>query len=129
MSEPFDYTELFKGAFAAMREEQPGNRIAPAAAYLRTRIEAAFVPVERYEAERIEWLQRDLVAQNKVAKYCLEARQATARAEAAEARMKALEEALRSIRFEAERENGRWVHLKRCIAVQSAQALGAEHGK
>ena len=51
----------------------------------------------------------------------------TARAEAAEARNKVLEEALRVIRSEAQRENGSWVHIKRCIAVQSAQALGGEH--
>lgn len=89
--------------------------------HLRTRIEAAFVPVERYEAERIEWLQRDLVAQNKVAKYCLEARRAIARAEAVEARMKALEEALRGYMDGCTNDE--------CEACENArQALGAEHG-
>jgi hypothetical protein len=53
--------------------------------------------------------------------------EATARAEAADARNKVLEEALRVIRSEAQRENGSWVHIKRCIAVQSAQALGGKH--
>jgi hypothetical protein len=71
MTAPFDYTELFKGAFAAMREETPGNRIAPAAAYLRTRIEAAFVPLSAYY--RATNIRDEAVCQ------------ATARAEAAEA--------------------------------------------
>lgn len=34
-----------------------------------------------------------------------------------------MREALACIRNEAERENGRWVHLKRCIAVQARAAL------
>jgi len=52
--------------------------------------------------------------------------EAATRIEALTARNKVLEEALRVIRSEAERENGSWVHIKRCIAVQSAQALGGE---
>lgn len=38
-------------------------------------------------------------------------------------RIAALEAALRNIRYEAERENGGWVHLKKCIAVQARTAL------
>jgi hypothetical protein len=39
------------------------------------------------------------------------------------ARIRELEQALEAIKTEAERENGRWVHLKRVIAIQCAQAL------
>ena len=38
----------------------------------------------------------------------------------------ALVSALEAIAAEAERENGSWVHLKRCIAVQTRAAL-AKH--
>lgn len=41
----------------------------------------------------------------------------------------ALVSALEAIAAEAERENGSWVHLKRCIAVQARAALGGEHDK
>jgi hypothetical protein len=43
--------------------------------------------------------------------------------EALRAENERLREALVMIQNEAERENGRWVHLKRCIAVQSRAAL------
>lgn len=32
-------------------------------------------------------------------------------------------EALRAVKYESERENGGWVHLKRVIAVKTAKAL------
>lgn len=47
-----------------------------------------------------------------------------ARAEAAEAEVERLREALGVIKWEAGRENGNWVHLKRCIHIQASQALG-----
>jgi len=34
-----------------------------------------------------------------------------------------LVEALEAIKAEAQRENGSWVHLKRCIAVQATAAI------
>lgn len=37
--------------------------------------------------------------------------------EALAARVRELEEAMDAIRYEASRENGSWVHLKRCIAA------------
>jgi hypothetical protein len=43
--------------------------------------------------------------------------------EALRAENERLREALVMIQNEAERQNGRWVHLKRCIAVQSRAAL------
>lgn len=89
MSDTLDYTDLFKGAFSAMREEQPGNRIAPAAAYLRERIEAAFVPVEENERQFVE--------------FELARRHDVARAEAAEARVSELTAQLAEAR-QAERE-------------------------
>ena len=121
MTNTFDWDGLWNELRTAY-EAAPMDLIA--AAYLRTRIEAAFVPVEDHD-ERIEWLQRDLVAQNKVAKYCLEARQATARAEAAEARVKVLEEALRHISLGSQNSSTTKEHLGR----YARQALGAEHGK
>ena len=36
-----------------------------------------------------------------------------------------LRKALEAIRIEAERENGRWQHLKRVIAIQARQALAS----
>lgn len=44
------------------------------------------------------------------------------------ARIEGLEGALRDIKNEAARENGGWIHLKRCIHVQARQALEADHG-
>jgi hypothetical protein len=41
-------------------------------------------------------------------------------------RVRLLEEGLGNIKYEAERENGSWVHLKRCIAVQASATLKGE---
>ena len=44
-------------------------------------------------------------------------------AERSRAAVAELVDALRVIREEARRENGSWLHLKRCIAVQTTAAL------
>lgn len=41
--------------------------------------------------------------------------------------VEALRKALQNIKYEAERENGGFVHLKRAIAVQTRAALGGHH--
>jgi hypothetical protein len=42
------------------------------------------------------------------------------------AEIERLRGALRNIQIEAEREDGRWVHLKRVIAINARAALGAK---
>lgn len=49
--------------------------------------------------------------------------EAAATITALQAEVERKDAALRNIKYEAERENGRWVHLKRCIAVQVRAAL------
>ena len=69
------------------------------------------------------------VDEDRAAAAVIEADREAVRAEqAAElAKFKALAEtlagALEAIRSEAQREEGSWLHLKRCIAAQSAEAL------
>lgn len=83
MTDTIDWDDLLIDVICRRIEE--GDPAA--AAYLRERIEAAFVPVERYNH----------FATLAEARYHA-GREATARAEAAEARVKALEEALRECR-------------------------------
>lgn len=119
MSDTFDCAGLFKAAFAEF-DKHPGDLqdgYDAADAYLRTRIEAAFVPVAEYHQleHQLDNLQDDL---------CEPLQQALARAEAAEARVKVLDEALRALITEREG------HFSTQAAWDAArQALGAEHGK
>lgn len=87
MSDTFDWAGLWQGAEAAKHDCMFCDCDAPneaAAAYLRTRIEAAFVPRDSLEFSGTLLLckMRDEIAE------------ATARAEAAEARVKALLESI-----------------------------------
>lgn len=84
MTKPFDWAGLFREAHGAAWADGTGDAFHAAGEYLRERIEAAFVPVERYIARNLMWAEQ-VLAKN----------EATARAEAAEARVKVLEEALR----------------------------------
>ena len=128
MSDTFDWNGLWRGAadvFKAHGENNPRTTLRDmddtAAAYLRTRIEAAFVPLHRYETVYA------VAAEQGLARV-----QATARAEAAEARVKVLEEALREALehwdyCRSENRDPRFV--PECWTVPARQALGAEHGK
>lgn len=114
MAEPFDWFALAEETTCWASEA----RIQAAADDLRTRIEAAFVPVERYEAERLrmaETMQRMTSA--------LEAR-----AEAAEAENVRLREALKWYADNpCELADG---VVNVCIyddGERARQALGAEH--
>ena len=108
------------GLAARIRDMQSYNE---AADYLRTRIEAAFVPAWQHKATCIG--------------YSLDVEEATARAEAAEARVKALEELISELSDDLEAEvQDRWGYddrlshkLKRDmdVVVRARQALGGEH--
>ena len=81
-------------------------------------------------ADLLDLPMRDMVvAGDEAAAAVIEADREAVRAEqAAElAKFKALAEtlagALEAIRSEAQRKEGSWLHLKRCIAAQSAEAL------
>lgn len=90
-TEPFDWAGLAKAACEAMFEEwtspHDGPNVRAVEAYLRERIEAAFVPVERHARELF-----DATAHGE-----LKTLEALARVEAAEARVKVLEDRLRHI--------------------------------
>jgi hypothetical protein len=121
MTAPFDWAGLFKHAFSVMRRETPGNRIAPAAELLRTRIEAAFVPVERCNH----------FATLAEARYHA-GREATARAEAAEARNKVLADTLGSVPIPDRQEPARDFYERMNVWLQgpyaaASKALGGEH--
>jgi hypothetical protein len=99
------------GLAARIRDMQSYNQ---AADYLRTRIEAAFVPVDQHRAICIG--------------YSLDVEESTARAEAAEARVEVLEEALRAI----DRKNDNPACFNADIndivmAALASKALGGEH--
>ena len=92
----------------------------------------ALALAETFEAELIE--QCRITAAHKEtaeAKLWFEKAQEWKQENAAlKARVEALEGALRTIQGEAERENGNWTHLKRCIGAHAHQALkGTPHAE
>jgi hypothetical protein len=79
--------------------------------------------------EKITEIMRNIgIAENTLMAVQLELDAYEARATAAEAENAKLREALVNIKYEAERENGSWLHLKRCIAVQARAALETDNG-
>lgn len=113
---PRSYTHSFKGDDTGSALAVFGNRPADFGEANRDLAVAAVnaLPHLLSEIER-------LTAERDAARASLGAMQNTAitlRANLAAAR-----EALRNIADEAGRENGSWVHLKRCIAVQSRKAF------
>ncbi len=111
MTDPFDWVGLARCLPVASIACDDHVTVA---AYLRTRIEAAFVPVERYNNLKAveQWLNDNPPLTNAAL---------TARAEAAEARVKVLEKSLRDIR-DYYPEGHRITELARA-------ALGGDHGK
>ena len=112
MTAPFDWAEAFHPTGLHVAER----------AYLRARIEAAFVPVETYEAEGLRMAQTMLRMTNAL----------EARAEAAEARNKVLEEALRWYQEQVSNcnrmsDDTARNELARDLGQRAAQALGGEH--
>ena len=109
MTAPFDWAGLWDAAWKAWDDAPPsleGICDRDAAEVLRTRIEAAFVPAWQHKATCMG--------------YSLDVEEATARIEAAEARVKVLEEALQVC---ANAPLSGWT-----IAQGYArQALGGEH--
>ena len=122
-----------KRAICADRDEA-------ATAYIRERIEAAFVPVEQWDdlkrlhAENCEAYDRACVEREwlreKAGPYtghCITCAEATARAEEAEARNKVLEEALNAIIDRAPERDLKWTGMSaKDIAIF---ALGGEHDR
>ena len=148
MSDTFDWAGLAKEVSDVryFQGKEPANDL------LRTRIEAAFVPVELYEDRHAQLMHMRRMYD-----------QATARAEAAEARNKVLEEALASEREDnlwnayhtGYIKDGRWSHMfmhdgewlaaqcdldprdvdyddasiRAAIPIAARAALGGDHGK
>ena len=86
------------------------------------------VEVWRQAHQALYWLPKGTVGEQGAAAVIEADREAVRAEQAAElAKWKTLAEtlagALEAIRSEAQREEGSWLHLKRCIAAQSVQAL------
>lgn len=121
MTDTFDYAGLAHVIHNTWRRSSQS-----AADYLRTRIEAAFVPVE----------QRDK-AEDLLYQRTNEYIEATARAEAAEARNKVLEEALRELIEQChdsekeltEEHYGTHYSGESLPLCNARAALGGEHGR
>lgn len=83
---------------------------------------------DQMKADINRWFSAGFLYLNSVRQLMQADREAVRAEQAAElAKFKALAEtlagALEAIRSEAQREEGSWLHLKRCIAAQSAEAL------
>ena len=100
MTAPFDWAGL-------MDELNRCHSYVQVATHLRTRIEAAFVPVERYEARNRMWAEQVLATNE------------------ATARVMALEQALRKIATVD--EMGLAEYTPQAMVITARQALGGEH--
>ncbi len=119
-SEP---AEPFLGAWLDAREYWLNGEDDKATAYLRER----FVTREEYGAS-VKGERLQMAGKHKEAAearlWFTKAQEWRAEIEALTAERDRLREAIDAIKWEAKRENGNWLHLKRCIAVQASQALG-----
>lgn len=154
MTAPFDWAGLWAEACEAYDTADAKRAICAerdeaAAAYIRERIEAAFVPVGQWEdlkrihAENCEAYDRACVEREWLREragpytgHCITCAEATARAEDAEARAEVLEELISELSDDLEAEvQDRWGYddrlshkLKRDmdVVVRARQALGGE---